>query len=54
MNQKTTFPLTDQKIIIANIKVLQELESIVIDELGKDTNPAKIGMYMKLLWERKQ
>ena len=53
MSEKTP-QLTDQKMIRDNIKVLQELESIVIEELGVDTNPAKIGMYMKLLWENKK
>ncbi len=53
MSQKT-IQLTDHNMIRENIKVLQELEFIVIEELGSDTNPAKIGMYMKLLWGNKK
>lgn len=49
-----TFKLTNPKLITQNIKVLQELESIITKELGENTNPAKIGMYMKLLWEREK
>lgn len=52
MSQKT-IQLTDHKLIRENIKVLQELEFIVIEELGSDANPSKIGMYMKLLWGAK-
>ncbi len=53
MSQKT-IQLTDHNMIRENIKVLQELEFIVIEELGSDANPAKIGMYMKLLWGNKK
>ena len=48
-----TIKLIDYTTIRENIQILQELEFIITKELGADSNPAKIGMYMKLLWEMK-
>jgi len=36
---------------LVNLKVLKVIEDEVIKFLGKDTNPAKVGMFMKLVMD---